>query len=91
MTSVKRRRDIVDNRGTSSNDLNSIQNTSESDETITWTNVGEEADILFGFLISIFLISVVATGSTIHVIIFCFKFHISVVISIGFFSTIFTS
>ena len=44
-------------RGTSSNDLNSIQNTSESGETITWTNVGEEADIFFGFLISIFLIS----------------------------------
>jgi hypothetical protein len=45
-------------RGTSSNDLNSIQDTSESGETITWTNVGEEADIFFGFLISIFLISV---------------------------------
>ena len=45
-------------RGTSSNDLNSIEDTSESGETITWTNVGEEADIFFGFLISIFLISV---------------------------------
>ena len=42
-------------RGISSNDLNSIQDTSESGETITWTNVGEEADIFFGFLISIFL------------------------------------
>jgi hypothetical protein len=31
-------------RGNSSNDLNSIQDTSESGETITWTNVGEEAD-----------------------------------------------
>ena len=41
-------------RGISSNDLNSIQDTSESGETITWTNVGEEADIFFGFLISIF-------------------------------------
>jgi hypothetical protein len=28
-------------------DLNSIQDTSESGETITWTNVGEEADIFF--------------------------------------------
>lgn len=45
-------------RGTSSNDLNSIQDTSDSGETITWTNVGEEMDIFFGFLISIFLISV---------------------------------
>ena len=45
-------------RGTSINDLNSIQDTSESGETIMWTNVGEEADIFFGFLISIFLISV---------------------------------
>jgi hypothetical protein len=45
-------------RGTSSNYLNSIQDTSESGETITWTIVGEEADIFFGFLISIFLISV---------------------------------
>jgi hypothetical protein len=45
-------------RGTSSNYLNSIQDTSESGETITWTIGGEEADIFFGFLISIFLISV---------------------------------
>ena len=50
--------DYYMHRGTSSNDLNSIQDTSESGETITWTNVGEEADIFFGFLISIFLISV---------------------------------
>jgi len=45
-------------RGTSRNDLNSIQDTPESGENITWTNVGEEADIFFGFLISICLISV---------------------------------
>ena len=45
-------------RGTSSNDINSIEDTSESGEIIAWTNVGEEADIFFGFLISIFLISV---------------------------------
>ena len=45
-------------RGTSSNDLNYIKDTPESGETITWTNVGEETDIFFGFLISIFLISV---------------------------------
>ena len=45
-------------RGLSSNDLNSIQDTSESGETIMWTNVGEEAYNFFGFLISIFLISV---------------------------------
>jgi len=45
-------------RGTSSNDLNSIEDTSDSGETITWTNVGEESDISFGFLISIFLIIV---------------------------------
>ena len=44
-------------RGTSSNDLNSIEDTSDTDETITWTNVGEESDIFFGFFISIFLIS----------------------------------
>ena len=51
--------DYYMHRGTSSNDLNSIQDTSESGETIMWTNVGEEADIFFGFLISIFfLISV---------------------------------
>jgi hypothetical protein len=34
------------------------QDPPESGETITWTNVGEETDIFFGFLISIFLISV---------------------------------
>ena len=45
-------------RGTSSNYLNSIEDTSDTAETITWTNVGEESDIFFGFLISIFLISV---------------------------------
>ena len=45
-------------RGTSSNELNSIKDTSDSGETITWTNVGEETDIFFGFLISIFLVSV---------------------------------
>ena len=44
--------------GTSSNELNSINDTSDSGETITWTNVGEETDVFFGFLISIFLISV---------------------------------
>jgi hypothetical protein len=41
---------------TSSNNLNSIEDTSDSSETITWTNVGEETDIFFGFLISILLI-----------------------------------
>jgi hypothetical protein len=45
-------------RGTSSNDLNYIKDTPESGETITWTNVGEETDIFFGFLISILLIIV---------------------------------
>jgi len=45
-------------RGTSRNDLNSIEDTSDSGETITWTNVGEEKNIFFGFLISIFLIIV---------------------------------
>jgi hypothetical protein len=45
-------------RGTSSNNLNSIEDTSDSSETITWTNVGEETDIFFGFLISILLIIV---------------------------------
>ena len=45
-------------RGTNSNDLNSIEDTSDSGETITWTNVGEESDIFFGFLFSIFLIIV---------------------------------
>ena len=45
-------------RGTSSNDLNSIEDTSDSGETITWTNVGEETDIFFGFLISMFIIIV---------------------------------
>ena len=43
-------------RGTSSNYLNSIQDTSESGETITWTIVGEEADIFFGFLISVHIL-----------------------------------
>jgi hypothetical protein len=45
-------------RGTSSNDLKYIKDTPDSGETITWTNFGEETDIFFGFLISIFLISV---------------------------------
>jgi hypothetical protein len=31
--------DYYMHRGTSSNDINSIQDTSESGETITWTNV----------------------------------------------------
>jgi hypothetical protein len=35
-------------RGTSSNDLNSIQDTSESGETITWTNV--ERKLIFNVL-----------------------------------------
>jgi hypothetical protein len=39
-------------RGTSSNDLNYIKDTPDGGETITWTNVGEETDIFFGFLIS---------------------------------------
>ena len=42
-------------RGTSSNDLNSFEDASDSYETLTWTNVVEESDIFFGFLISIFL------------------------------------
>jgi len=36
-------------RGTSSNDLNSIEDTSDIGETITWTNVGEEKNIFLGF------------------------------------------
>jgi hypothetical protein len=46
---------LVKYRGTSSNDLNSFEDASDSDATLTWTNVVEESDVFFGFLISIFI------------------------------------